>query len=492
MQNEEQPTELFNNNPPNPDSELPIEQSTNIDESPAISSDSTETPELNATPEPTAPSEPATEPAATQVEEKTTSQQIANQFFAQPTATATSSPAPASPVDRPYHKATVPLFLIVIIAICVGALFTVLTGLVPETIANLPNLFIDTIGNVTPVGTEDSGNNAPKEPDNVGTGGGSIKTPPADSGNTGSGNTGSGNTGGGSGGQKPGTGGGNTGSGNTGGGSGTGGNTGGGNTGSGNTGGGNTGGGNTGGDTPATPTQAEINNTLRLQLEDKYDFSLYYGDELGNYALGTYRPSHLTDDAQIYRKIRLLENAMAKYPNGFFNEMINNGSTLVIYIVDSIGDNIVGLTGTYSDGLAVILLGTDFGEDYYVTATHHEFMHYFDAYMKRRSSNTIDLSMSALNPTDFVYGDQSYNHVYMPMYGNASTAYFVSVYGKTSNLEDRATIFGELMTMQNCASFMNTGYPINEKAKLIANQIDQYYASVNSVNTEYWERCIQF
>ena len=78
------------------------------------------------------------------------------------------------------------------------------------------------------------------------------------------------------------------------------------------------------------------------------------------------------------------------------------------------------------------------------------------------------------------------------MHGNASTAYFVSVYGKTSNLEDRATIFGELMTMQNCTSFMNAGYPINEKAKLIANQIDQYYASVNSVNTEYWERCIQF
>ena len=179
-------------------------------------------------------------------------------------------------------------------------------------------------------------------------------------------------------------------------------------------------------------------------------------------------------------------------PNGFFNEMINNGSTLVIYIVNSIGDNIVGLTGTYSDGLAVILLGTDFGEDYYVTATHHEFMHYFDAYMKRRSGNTIDLSMSALNPSGFVYGDQSYNYVYMPMYGNASTAYFVSVYGKTSNLEDRATIFGELMTMQNCTSFMNAGYPINEKAKLIANQIDQYYASVNSVNTEYWERCIQF
>ena len=486
MQNEEQPAAPFNDNPPNPNPETPAEQPANATET-SIFSNPADTPEPVATsePAPTTP-EPTAEPTATPTEEKTASQQIANQFFMQPTSAITSSPEPVSPADRPYHKATVPLFLIVIITICIGALFTVLTGLVPETIANLPNLFIDTIGNVTPVNTGDTGNNTPKEPDNVGTGGGSVETPPTGGENTGSGNTGSGNTSGGN------TGSGNTGGGNTGGGNTGGGNTGGGNTGSGNTGGGNTGGGNTGGNTPATPTQAEINNTLRLQLEDKYDFSLYYGDELGNYALGSYRPSHLTDETQIYRKIRLLENAMAKYPNGFFNEMINNGSTLVIYIVNSIGDNIVGLTGTYSDGLAVILLGTDFGEDYYVTATHHEFMHYFDAYMKRRSGNTIDLSMSALNPSGFVYGDQSYNYVYMPMYGNASTAYFVSVYGKTSNLEDRATIFGELMTMQNCTGFMNAGYPINEKAKLIANQIDQYYASVNSVNTEYWERCIQF
>ncbi|MBQ8157383.1 hypothetical protein IJ102_03300 [Candidatus Saccharibacteria bacterium] len=251
---------------------------------------------------------------------------------------------------------------------------------------------------------------------------------------------------------------------------------------------------NSGNTTPAPqgPTQAELNDQLRQSIQNKYRVNIKYGEEVGPYQpVKQYAPVKIYDDATIRQYLLVIDSAMALYPNGFFQEMINSGMTLNIFLVKRIGGNISGLTETFESGYVTILLQTDDGS-YFAETMHHELMHYFDGYMRiKRGDNSAASRMAALNPPNYNYGD-SYNRTYVYTGANAANAYFISSYGKTNYLEDRATIYSDMVTRGSCPAYYTKGYPLNEKAKSIAQQIESNYATVSPNTTEFWERCVAY
>ena len=278
----------------------------------------------------------------------------------------------------------------------------------------------------------------------------------------------------------------NTGSGNTGG------TTSGGNT----TGGGSSGntnsGGNAGGNSTPVVTQESINDSYRQQIQSKYHLTVKYGDENGDYApVKSYVPVRIYDANVIYQYLRIIDSALAVYPSGFFPETMNSGMNLTIYLVKRIGGNISGLTETWENGRVTVMLQTDDG-NYFPETMHHELMHYIDGFMRiAKGDNTAASRMAALNPPNYNYGDTG-SRAYVFTGANPTNAYFISTYGKTNYLEDRATIFADMVTRGSCPAYYAKGYPLNEKAKSIAQQIESHVGVVSPNTTEYWERCIAY
>jgi hypothetical protein len=86
-------------------------------------------------------------------------------------------------------------------------------------------------------------------------------------------------------------------------------------------------------------------------------------------------------------------------------------------------------------------------KDYLSEVMHHELFHYFDFMVSRsRVDPRIEADWSKLNPRDFKYGSGGeYERVYMDI-NKKDQMYFVSHYSMSQCCEDRAEIYGRLMT----------------------------------------------
>ena len=159
---------------------------------------------------------------------------------------------------------------------------------------------------------------------------------------------------------------------------------------------------------------------------------------------------------------------------------------LTIYLVKSISGNVSGLTDAqYKNDIKIMIEPAILFE----STLHHEIMHYIDSYITVKGYPIdINATMKDVNPVNFTYGDKSNNYVYY--YTNVYNAYFLSVYGKTNYLEDRAVIFSDLMSRSFTKDCYEDGTPINKKAKLISSQIKSYFSTLSSTEKYYWDRFI--
>lgn len=232
-------------------------------------------------------------------------------------------------------------------------------------------------------------------------------------------------------------------------------------------------------------TQAEINNQYRNTIQDTYSIKIAYGNEMGDYLIGYYAPTKLTDDKQINEYLKRIETEMKKYPKGFFKEMKDFGMPLTIYVVKDIPNSgISGLTDSQFASNVIISVKTNL---FFENTLNHEIMHYIDTYISMKMyPDEISTSWNKLNPSGYEYGSFDTSLDFMTTQDN--NAYFLSNYAQTNWLEDRATLFGDAMTMTSKRSCYTVGTPLYNKMKLISEQIDKYYTSVNGTGTQYWER----
>ena len=231
-------------------------------------------------------------------------------------------------------------------------------------------------------------------------------------------------------------------------------------------------------------TQAEKNDEYRKQLQDKYSVKIAYKNELGNYTINGYGSDKLNDDNKINNCLGEIDKTLKNYPNGFFKEMKDYGMPLTIYLVNSISGNVSGLTDAKDKNDIKIMISP---ASLFENTLNHEIMHYIDSYIKVKGYPIdINNTMKDVNPVGFTYGDTSNEYVYY--FTSVDNAYFLSSYGKTNYLEDRAVIFSDLMTRTFTKDYYANGTPINKKAKLISLQIKEHFNTLSNTGRYYWDR----
>ena len=231
-------------------------------------------------------------------------------------------------------------------------------------------------------------------------------------------------------------------------------------------------------------TQAEKNDEYRKQLQNKYSVKIAYKNELGNYTINGYGSDKLNDDNKINNCLGEIDKTLKNYPNGFFKEMKDYGMPLTIYLVNSISGNVSGLTDAKDKNDIKIMIAP---ASLFENTLNHEIMHYIDTYIKDKGYPIdINNTMKDVNPVGFTYGDTSNEYVYY--FTSVDNAYFLSSYGKTNYLEDRAVIFSDLMTRTFTKDYYANGTPINKKAKLISLQIKEHFNTLSNTGRYYWDR----
>ena len=241
---------------------------------------------------------------------------------------------------------------------------------------------------------------------------------------------------------------------------------------------------------PVEKTQEELNNEKRNQIMSTYNVTIKYGSEIGSYKPRGENPVLMTDSVRINSYLSRIEAALKVYPAGFFKEMKDAGMPVTFYLIERVPSNsFAGLTDKqyYSD-IKITLTTTGFFE----RTLHHEIMHYIDYYLEIKLYPERHYeSYQALNPSDFVYGANNNSYVFDSS-NPISNYYFINTYAQQHVLEDRASLFEDLMARpyinSDCYSELS---PLRKKAKLISEQIDRAYTSVSSSTYKHWERFIK-
>mgnify|MGYP004613117089 FL=1 len=235
-------------------------------------------------------------------------------------------------------------------------------------------------------------------------------------------------------------------------------------------------------------TQAQKNNEYRNQIQNKYSIKIAYQDEMDYYSMNGYTRQIIEDDNEINKYLIEIDKALAKYPEGFFKEMKNFNMPATIYLVKSISGNVSGVTDAHIKTNIIIMIEPSLLFEYVL---HHEIMHYIDSYISVKGYPIdINKSMNEVNPDGFIYGDESNDYVYN--FTEVKNAYFVSKYGKTNYLEDRAVIFAELMFRTYTKDCYAKNTPINKKANFISSQIKEHFSILKSTEKYYWDRFIKW
>lgn len=235
---------------------------------------------------------------------------------------------------------------------------------------------------------------------------------------------------------------------------------------------------------PSTPakTIADTNAELRANLQSRYSITIKYGAETSGYTVSGLTTQPITDENKINQVLNELNNNLATYPAGFFQEMKNNGYTLTLYLIKRYStNNVTGITDSTNRNV-IISIATDYS---FAESFHHEVYHYIEKYLFYKGARYT--TWNSLNPNDFRYGTSNNSLSYNITF--SSNAYFVNNYAQTDEYEDRASTF-EYMTAQVEASCLQTGTPIWLKSKYISEQIEAVFQTVSPTTTEYWERYV--
>lgn len=223
-----------------------------------------------------------------------------------------------------------------------------------------------------------------------------------------------------------------------------------------------------------------INLSLKNSLAERFDVDIYYGN---NVNVSSVNAINLKDSEKVFAMLKDLNDALNKYPKGLINEIEKAGYTVSIYLVDSFTNNIEALANRNSIGQFNIYLSNTLDMK---RALHHEFYHIIEYYIKLQ---TIERFMiwDKYNPNGFEYTNDVSKITNKHVYNGQSGAYFVTLYAKYSDKEDRAETFAEMMTANRMELFFNEGEHIKSKIDLISSVLRNTFRTVRLEENLAWE-----
>jgi hypothetical protein len=227
----------------------------------------------------------------------------------------------------------------------------------------------------------------------------------------------------------------------------------------------------------------EISNKNYIEskyIKEKYNIDILYGKASHEAALkvdGSIQENEYT----IYENIEEIKKTLAKYPDSFF---VNNNLTIIL--LDNFNNNNIALASKNKLNEFKIYIRNN---DTFERSLHHEMFHIFE-YRLNMTANNVFSNWNNFNPQNFVYlsslqtldDKYIYNHL-----TNQDETYFVSKYSKTSEKEDRAEIFAEIMSYKIRPEYLTLESNIGKKAELITTVMTQKLEDSNNA-TFYWNR----
>ena len=215
------------------------------------------------------------------------------------------------------------------------------------------------------------------------------------------------------------------------------------------------------------------NTALANKLNDVYGIYVYYGDNIN---LTNVDAVNISNESEIFSMLINLTNAFREYPENIIREIESKGYMLSVYLVDHFNSNMEALANRNSVGQFKIYISNT---AQIVRVFHHEFFHILDYYIRlEKDENKVYENWYKYNPKDFVYTEDVSNLTGKYVYIGNSGAYFVSVYAKYSNKEDRAETFAEMLCADRNENFFNEGEYIRGKMDVIKEALIDSFSTI--------------
>lgn len=233
------------------------------------------------------------------------------------------------------------------------------------------------------------------------------------------------------------------------------------------------------------------NIKLIEEIERVYNIDILYGQGT-EYLAKTVNANAIYDSKKINKILLEIVSCLKKYPSNIFKEIELQDYTIEICLVSYFSDDNIALATRDSNNNFKVYLSDNENMQKLQRAVHHEIYHILEYYMKLEYDiNELYKNWTSYNPEDFIYqGDITLldtNYVYdLDKYGRH---YFVSVYSKVSDKEDRAEVFADTMISEDMPGYyLDSNSAIKNKMKLISDVIKDCYYTVEYNTSIYWTR----
>ena len=235
------------------------------------------------------------------------------------------------------------------------------------------------------------------------------------------------------------------------------------------------------------------NKTYIKNIKDEYGINIVYGDSTKNLAQSV-EANVQSSQEEVNANLKEIENELKKYPAAVFEIFKGKKYPLKIVLVDSFNNNNLALTSKSNlNDFKIYISNTK----KFSKALHHEMYHVLEYYMSD-THKYLYKSWYHLNPEGFRYvSDISKlddEYVYMKLtdgeqnvsiYDKVINPYFVTLYSKTTEREDRAEVFSELMIAKSKPKYLASGQNILNKALYIDSTIKECITNDEFYYTKY-------
>lgn len=232
--------------------------------------------------------------------------------------------------------------------------------------------------------------------------------------------------------------------------------------------------------------KVEINSYID-SLNELYGISVLYGENTINYANKV--DATIENDLNIINNnLKVLFHTLEKYPQSMFKPFKDKEYKLDVILLDKFTNNNLALASKNSlDEVKLYVSNTDKFE----RAIHHELFHIFEYYMADKDKSIFS-DWKNFNPDGFVYEVNISNldstYVYLKTDGEnikLDDSYFVTKYAKTSEKEDRAETFAEIMMLSKDPEYLKNDANIRKKADNITENLSKHLNIKNLYCTKF-------
>lgn len=230
----------------------------------------------------------------------------------------------------------------------------------------------------------------------------------------------------------------------------------------------------------------EINSYID-SLNELYGINVLYGENTINYA-NKVDATVETDLNIVNNNLKVLFHTLEKYPQSMFKPFKDKEYKLDVILLDKFTNNNLALASKNNLGEVKLYVSNT---DKFERAIHHELFHIFEYYMADKDKSVFK-DWKSFNPVEFVYETNISNldstYVYLKSNDEnikLNDSYFVTKYAKTSEKEDRAETFAEIMMLSKVPEYLKNGTNIRKKVDSITESLSKYFNIKNLYYTKF-------